>query len=691
MRLDSATPNPSPRTRRFDPLTAFKTPTELHTSGRKMETKSFNSSQGSVKGKGKSKDLLNVGMCDHPSEEQNDRLWVDIYEPKTEAELAVHSRKVEDLRRWLNEAFEGGPSSKLTRYRRILVLTGPAGTAKTTTIRVLAREMGFEILEWRNAMDESSSTTLDHALNFPSTGSDTLYPSFEQDLDRETLYSKFEAFINRASSCQNVFTATGGSESRRHHIPPSPPTQSGPSSQSAKWVPKRKIILLEDLPNILHPETQAKFHAALQSLVVSPPPQPPVPVVIIVSDAGMRGEASDERLTNGTGWGKDRNGVVDVRTVLSRDLLGGPYVTQISFNPIAPTLLLKALQALIRMHYTGSIQRPPSKEVLDIIVESSNGDIRSAVMALQFASVIEMGNKGRKRKNGSVVVLESVTRREQSLVLFHLMGKVLYNKRKGDPPSASASAKDIQREKAMDALLKDPPKLPTYLQEHERRTSRIDVDRLYADSPIDSSLFSLYIQQNYPQFCDDIEQCDEVADWLSWVDSSGGEAWYQANPHSFHLLTLGTLHSLPSPVTRRSQKIFKPAFFDCLQREKDAWEGVRDTQAWIAAGQTNGAGFASSTAGWSPTEVAMELGGVLRAKDTLGSTTLPPPGSHQLFSKLSFMFGKSFGNMDMLNESDLGGRANRSYEEEEDQVSWTCKHQEYDEEGWLESDDIEEF
>lgn len=81
------------------------------------------------------------------------------------------------------------------------------------------------------------------------------------------------------------------------------------------------------------------------------------------------------------------------------------------------------------MHYTGSIQRPPSKEVLDIIVESSNGDIRSAVMALQFASVIEMGNKGRKRKNGSVVVLESVTRREQSLVLFHLMGKVLYNKR----------------------------------------------------------------------------------------------------------------------------------------------------------------------------------------------------------------------------------------------------------------------
>jgi len=35
----------------------------------------------------------------------------------SQAELAVHCRKVEDVRRWLNEAFEGGPSGKLTKYR----------------------------------------------------------------------------------------------------------------------------------------------------------------------------------------------------------------------------------------------------------------------------------------------------------------------------------------------------------------------------------------------------------------------------------------------------------------------------------------------------------------------------------------------------------------------------------------------
>lgn len=47
----------------------------------------------------------------------DDRMWVDIYEPLTEADLAVHVRKVDDVRRWFNEAFEGGPSGKLKKYR----------------------------------------------------------------------------------------------------------------------------------------------------------------------------------------------------------------------------------------------------------------------------------------------------------------------------------------------------------------------------------------------------------------------------------------------------------------------------------------------------------------------------------------------------------------------------------------------
>ena len=61
-------------------------------------------------------------------------------------------------------------------------------------------------------------------------------------------------------------------------------------------------------------------------------------------------------------------------------------------------------------------------------MDSANGDIRSAIMALQFACVVELPTSNKKGK-GTTMVMEAVTRREQSLQLFHLLGKVLYNKR----------------------------------------------------------------------------------------------------------------------------------------------------------------------------------------------------------------------------------------------------------------------
>lgn len=57
--------------------------------------------------------------------------------------------------------------------------------------------------------------------------------------------------------------------------------------------------------------------------------------------------------------------------------------------------------------------------------------------------------------------------------------------------------------------------------------------------------------------------------------------WHQAHPHRFHMLALGTLHSLPSPVQRRGQKPYKPIFFENLRREREAEDGLRDVQEWL--------------------------------------------------------------------------------------------------------------
>lgn len=58
----------------------------------------------------------------------------------------MHPGKVKDVDGWLGEAF----NPKLAKYRRLLVLSGPAGAGKTATLRVLAEEHGADILEYRN-------------------------------------------------------------------------------------------------------------------------------------------------------------------------------------------------------------------------------------------------------------------------------------------------------------------------------------------------------------------------------------------------------------------------------------------------------------------------------------------------------------------------------------------------------------
>ncbi|KAH9896590.1 Rad17 cell cycle checkpoint protein-domain-containing protein [Cubamyces lactineus] len=561
--------------------------------------------------KGKEKQVASVEVEDDEVDEGS--LWVDRYEPISEEDLAVHKRKVQDVRQWLLEAYEGGPSGKLRKYRRVLVLTGPAGTAKTATIRVLARELNYEILEWRNSMDEH----FNQDLNSSSTG-----------VEYEGLSEKFQAFLARASNCRPLFPSTSSSQSLSQSTASSSAPRSSPSNS--------QLIVLEDLPNILHPATQASFHAALESFVASPGGSV-APLIIIISDAGLRGEVEDENAR----WKSRGKEAMDVRNVLPPSLLHSPFVTQISFNPIASTYMRSALKSLLDRHFAVSNSGTrPTKDVLDVIVESSNGDIRSAIMALQFACTADNTNTSRKSIKGSKrtgatkgpsarVMLEAVTRREQSLALFHLLGKIMYNKRKGDPSASSASAKDIRRDREIDAGLNDPPPLPVHLREHERRASRVDVESLYADTPIDASLLSLYIHQNYTQYCNTLDECEALMDSLSWVDSSGGETWYQANPHQFHLVVLGTLHALPTPVPRRNQKPFKPSFFEVLRRQGEAEDGIRDVQLWLQ--QSSGI----AVPGWSQRDVALGVSSVLRARDS-GGASRKAPYTHRLFSALEF-------------------------------------------------------
>ncbi|KAH8823535.1 Rad17 cell cycle checkpoint protein-domain-containing protein [Flagelloscypha sp. PMI_526] len=658
--------------KRFNPLTAFskvKPPSQVLPSTERTGSPLSQSmpppTSSSRKGKGKA---ANSPPLEMPS------LWLDIFKPDDRATLAVHDRKVQDVERWISEAFDGGPTGKLAKYRRVLALTGPAGSGKTATLEVLSREMNFDILEWKS----STAETFSNDLNFNE--------------DYESPISHFERFIERAMNCSNVL---------------------GGSTQAQK---KRHVVLLEDLPNILHHGTRERFHSLLKMLVNTPLASPPIPLVIILSDSGLRpGDLSEGRSFGR--WGKDE--ALDIRSVLPRELLQGPFVTHITFNPVAQTYLKKALSALPMPS-----EVIKSKTVLETIVTTSNGDIRSAIMSLQFACIVDNatvtassshkaikmeGNavvissdsehevalvkkkrpKTKKKKSDVKVVLQALTQREHALVIFHLIGKVLWNKRRYDPPPPKAAKKDIDREAEIDRHLKDEPRLPPWMKAEERRTSRVDVNALQADSPIDASLLSLYIHHNYTPYCEDLDECMQISETLSAMDTLG--SWQNPSPVLFHLLVMGTQHGLPSPVKRKGQKVFKPDYFEVVSKEREAWAAVGDvSRGWLG-------GSPETAHGWTRTQIATELGGVLKAHSHASSasrvaSTLPLPRSHTLFSSLIFQRGDSEEGQPIDEEDQNNVTLSNDQVDEENGLFHAFNSRDDDEiGGWLGDDDIEEF
>lgn len=149
-----------------------------------------------------------------------------------------------------------------------------------------------------------------------------LHTIFAEGLDfgTESLFDKFQAFLTRAMTCNSIFSHRNTTQ--RH-------SESQSSTQRSS---KRQLILLEDLPNLLHQPTQVRFQAALRSLCIptsnlSEPPGPPI--VIIVSDSGLRAEQPNDDTwdggSNGRRW--DKKEVLDIRNVLGPELLTSPYVT----------------------------------------------------------------------------------------------------------------------------------------------------------------------------------------------------------------------------------------------------------------------------------------------------------------------------------------------------------------------------
>lgn len=121
-----------------------------------------------------------------------------------------------------------------------------------------------------------------------------------------------------------------------------------------------------------------------------------------------------------------------------------------------------------------------AKEVLDAVVESASGDIRSAINTLQVACLTKapgLETRGIKRtSNGNAIdkgskrAIAAISAKESSLVIFHTLGRILYNKRVGDPVDKDNSEEEEEIDTKCQESTDD---LPSHWQPLLRRKSRV--------------------------------------------------------------------------------------------------------------------------------------------------------------------------------------------------------------------------
>ncbi|KIW07483.1 uncharacterized protein PV09_01450 [Verruconis gallopava] len=460
------------------------------------------------------------------------RPWTERFGPTEVDELAVHKKKVQDVKIWLQRVIAG------QERKRLLILKGGAGTGKTVTLKLLSQELGIHVSEW------STSNT-----------------------------SSEEGFVSMSAQFQDFVARTGtfGTLDFASNTTQSPSVQ-----QSNEQVSNRKqLVLIEEFPN-----TFSRFSSGLQSfrtavlqyLEASMPSassfftsqasttKPIVPIVMIISESLL--STSTAAADSFTAY-----------RLLGPDILGHQATTVIEFNPIAPTFMTKALDLVLQKESKKSgRKRAPGPAVLKHL--AGIGDIRSAISSLEFLCL--RGDEssewsGRvtftKQKRGGVDApmskmeaqsLEMVTQRESTLGIFHAVGKVVYNKRE-TPPATDTP----------------PPQPPNHLPQHARpKVSEVNTETLLNELGTDIATFIAALHENYILSCsglDSEETLDHVngcIDSLSDADILSPDR-FSPNVHrraqtyagtgtdslrqdeiSFQTSVRGLLFNLPHPVKR---------------------------------------------------------------------------------------------------------------------------------------------
>lgn len=250
--------------------------------------------------------------------------WIEKYKPKRSSEICIHPRKLKDIRDTLADMIQKKSCT------RLLVLTGPAGSSKSTSVKLLAEELIERGSD--NAIESYAGDSCSHKF----------IEYLEPELIDTTHSSHFKEFLSAA----------------RYRI----------KSNIA-------VILVEELPNVYHRETLNKFRSLLNEWINLDSDLPPL--VVCISEVEAVTERQNQEFFN-----IDNSFTAD--SILGKEILSqSSKVRQIRFNPIAVSFIKKTLVLIANKECLNG--KFPKNGLAQIINSASlSGDIRSAISSLQF-------------------------------------------------------------------------------------------------------------------------------------------------------------------------------------------------------------------------------------------------------------------------------------------------------------------
>ncbi|CAL5369062.1 unnamed protein product [Camellia sinensis] len=303
-------------------------------------------------------------------------LWVDKYKPRSLEELAVHKKKVEEVKLWFEEKLR---KQKEKFCNNVLLITGHAGVGKSATVHVIASHLGATVCEWETPI--------------PTIWQEHLHNS-NSGMHYTSKLDEFENFVERI---------------RKYGLIPS--SFNGGSQTS-------NILLIDDLPlangKVAYERLNRCLHLLVQSALI--------PTVILITECG-KDESSDHSPRN----------LEELQLSLQR-----AGACKVAFNPITVNSIKKTLSRLCREEHCNV-----DAEQVDLIARASGGDIRHAITSLQYFCVKPHLRRSLTFSSGTPTYLkersDEINRlddgfslplgRDETLSLFHALGKFLHNKR----------------------------------------------------------------------------------------------------------------------------------------------------------------------------------------------------------------------------------------------------------------------